>query len=214
MRKLAFLLLLLPFFAIAQKKQITLEDIYKKGTFRGEFIPADFGQNSKDPEIKFNDLKDENGKPFGQPEDAVYSTSYPNIVLLKKGIEPIYRHSSKSYTYLYNAAGKQLIKLDTGKIMHPTLSPNGSKIAYVKDNNLYIYDIAGNQHKAVTTDGKWNYVINGNCDWVYEEEFSFTQAYEWSPNGNYLAYYRFDESRVKEYNLTMYNNSYNKEYRG
>ena len=213
MRKLALLLVLIPLFASAQKKQITLEDIYKKGTFRGEFIPADFGQTSKDPDIKFNELKDENGKAFGQPEDAIYSTTYPNIVLLKKGIEQIYRRSSKSYVYFYNAASKQLIKLDTGKILHPTLSPNGSKIAYVKDNNLFIYDIAGNRHTPVTNDGKWNYVINGNCDWVYEEEFEFTRAFEWSPNGNYLAYYRFDESKVKEYDLTLYDNSHNKDYR-
>ena len=50
----------------------------------------------------------------------------------------------------------------------------------------------------ITTDGKWNDVINGNCDWVYEEEFEFSRAYEWSPKGNYIAYYRFDESEVKE----------------
>ncbi|MCV5968632.1 DPP IV N-terminal domain-containing protein, partial [Lactococcus petauri] len=87
---------------------------------------------------------------------------------------------------------------DTGKLMHPSLSPDGKRVAYVKDNNLYIKDITTNTITAVTTDGKWNQVINGNCDWVYEEEFSFTQAYQWSPKGNYLAYYRFDESKVKE----------------
>ncbi|MBS1655367.1 MAG: DPP IV N-terminal domain-containing protein, partial [Bacteroidetes bacterium] len=88
----------------------------------------------------------------------------------------------------------------------------GSKVAYVKDNNLYIYDISSNSTKAVTTDGKWNYIINGNCDWVYEEEFSFTRAFDWSPKGDYLAYYRFDESKVKEYDITMYDNKYNKQY--
>ncbi len=69
------------------------------------------------------------------------------------------------------------------------------------------------RYKAVTTDGKWNYVINGNCDWVYEEEFEFSRAFEWSPKGNYIAYYRFDESNVKEYNMTIYDNAYNKDYR-
>ena len=107
---------------------------------------------------------------------------------------------------------KKLTKLDKEKLMHPTLSPDGSKIAFVKNNNLYLYDIATKSARAITTDGKWNYIINGNCDWVYEEEFEFTRAYEWSPKGNYIAYYRFDETNVKEYQFTQFDNTYNKQY--
>jgi dipeptidyl-peptidase-4 len=212
MRKLLALLLFLPILVTAQKKEITLEDIYKKGTFRGESVRADFGQTSKDPEIKTEDLKDENGKSFGQADDIIFSTKYPNTVLLKKGSEQIYRRSSKSFVYLYDAVAKKLYKLDNEKIMHPTLSPKGDKIAFVKNNNLYLYDLPTHTSRAITTDGKWNYIINGNCDWVYEEEFEFTRAYEWSPEGNYLAYYRFDESNVKEYQFTQFDNSYNKQY--
>jgi dipeptidyl-peptidase 4 len=213
MKKLLFIFLLLPLVTTAQKKQITLEDVYKKGTFRGEFIKADFGEPATDPEVKAADLKDETGKSIGEPEDIIFSTKYPNTVLIRKNIESIYRHSEKAIVYLYNAASKKLIKLDTAKIMHPELSPDGSKVAYVKKNNLYIYDIASAKTKAVTTDGKWNFIINGNCDWVYEEEFSFTQAYQWSAKGNYIAYYRFDETNVKEYSFTVFDNTYNKEYR-
>ena len=212
MRKLFLLLFLLPIFSIAQKKQITLEDIYKKGTFRGESVKPDFGQPSKDPVVKTEDLKDESGKSIGDPEDIIYSSTYPNTVLIRKGIEQIYRHSSKAFVYLYDAVAKKLTRLDTEKLMHPTLSPDGSKIAFVKNNNLYLYDIATKSARAVTTDGKWNEIINGNCDWVYEEEFSFTQAYQWSPKGNYIAYYRFDESKVKEYQFTQFDNTYNKQY--
>ena len=212
MRKFFLLFLFLPAFATAQKKQITLEDIYKKGTFRGESVKADFGITSKDPVVKTEDLKDESGKLIGEPEDIIYSTKYPNTVLIRKGIEQIYRHSSKAIVYLYDAMAKKLTLLDTGKIMHPTLSPDGSRIAFVKNNNLYLYNIAAKSFIAITTDGKWNEVINGNCDWVYEEEFSFTQAYQWSPKGNYIAYYRFDESKVKEYQFTQFNNTYNKQY--
>ncbi len=111
-------------------------------------------------------------------------------------------------------SGKKLLsKLDNEKVLHPSFSPDGSKIAFVKNNNLYLYDVATKLTKAITTDGKWNYIINGNCDWVYEEEFEFSQAYQWSAKGNYLAYYRFDESNVKEYNMTMYDNAHNKDYR-
>ena len=212
MRKLFLLLLLLPLYAIAQKKQITLEDIYKKGTFRGEFVRADFGQTSKDPAVKTEDLKDESGKSIGDPDDIIYSSAYPNTVLIRKAVEQIYRHSSKAFVYLYDAVAKKLTKLDNEKLMHPTLSPDGSKIAFVKNNNLYLYDIATKSARAITMDGKWNEIINGNCDWVYEEEFSFTQAYQWSPKGNYIAYYRFDESKVKEYQFTQFDNTYNNQY--
>ncbi len=212
MRKLFLLVFILPLIAVAQTKQITLEDIYKKGTFRGEPVRADFGQVSKDPEVKTEDMKDENGNKFGQADDIIFSTDYPNTVLLKKGTEQIYRRSSKSFVYLYDAVSKKLTKLENEKIMHPTLSPDGNRIAYVKNNNLYLFDIATKSARAITTDGKWNEVINGNCDWVYEEEFEFTRAYEWSPKGSYIAYYRFDESQVKEYHFTQYDDKYNKQY--
>ncbi|HMK26137.1 MAG TPA: S9 family peptidase [Chitinophagaceae bacterium] len=212
MRKFFLFLFLLPLFALAQKKQITLEDIYKTRTFRTENVAADFGQTNKDPEVKAEDLKDENGKSFGQADDIIYSSTHPNTVLIRKGVEQIYRRSSKAFVYLYDAVSKKLTKLDNEKLMHPTLSPDGSKIAYVKNNNLYLYDLATKSTRAITTDGKWNFIINGNCDWVYEEEFEFTRAYDWSPKGNYIAYYRFDESSVKEYEFTQFDNTYNKQY--
>lgn len=213
MRNIFLVLLLLPLVVVAQKKQITLEDIYKKGTFRGEPVRADFGKTSGDPEIKFEELKDENGKPFGKADDVIYSAQYPHTVLLKKGIEPIYRRSSKAFVYYYDAVTKQVTKLADEKVLHPTLSPDGKRIAFVKNNNLVLFDIATKTSRNITNDGKWNYIINGNCDWVYEEEFEFTRAYEWSPNGTYIAYYRFDETDVKEYNMTIYDNAYNKDYR-
>ncbi len=213
MRKFLLLLLLVPAWAMAQTKAITLEDIYKKGTFRGEFVPAVFDTAQKEPELKLDGVKDETGKAFGQAEDQIENPVNKDWWLLKKGTEQIYRRSYKSLVYLYDAGTGKLNKLENEKVLHPIFSPDGSKVAYVKDNNLYVYDIAAGKATAVTTDGKWNFVINGNCDWVYEEEFEFTRAYEWSPKGNFLAYYRFDESQVKEYNMTMYDNAHNKDYR-
>jgi dipeptidyl-peptidase 4 len=212
MRKFIVFLLLLPLLSIAQKKQISLEDIYKKGTFRGEPVKASFDTSSISDKVKAADVKKPDGKPVGELEDIIISSSHPNRFIIRTAVERIYRHSSKAYAYLYDLASKTTTQIDTAKIMHPTLSPDGTKVAFVKDNNLYIKDLASNIIKAVTTDGKWNEVINGNCDWVYEEEFSFTQAYQWSPRGNYLAYYRFDESKVKEYQFTQFDNAYNKQY--
>jgi dipeptidyl-peptidase 4 len=213
MRKLIFLFLLIPVFLIAQKKQITLEDIYKKRTFTGEVVAANFDKPSTDPKVNPEELKDENGKAIGKATDIIYSSAHPRIVLLRTNVEPIYRRSSKANVYVYDSLTKKVMTLDEGKVLHPTLSPDGSKVAYVKDNNLYIKDLTSKTTKAITTDGKWNYIINGNCDWVYEEEFEFSRAYQWSPKGNYIAYYRFDETDVKEYNMTIYDNTYNKDYR-
>lgn len=212
MRKLIFLFVLIPFLSVAQKKPITLEDIYKKGTFRSETVVADFGKLSTDPKLP-EELKDENGKLIGKPGDIIYSSANPRIVLLRTNVEAIYRRSSKANVYVYDSLTKKIIPLDDGKVLHPTLSPDGTKVAYVKENNLYIKDLASNSIKAVTTDGKWNYIINGNCDWVYEEEFEFSRAFQWSPKGTYIAYYRFDETEVKEYNMTIYDNAYNQDYR-
>lgn len=209
MRKLLFILLFLPLVSIAQKKQITLEDIYKKGTFRSEFVPG-FAELPLDSVINPSDVKDEAGKQLNT-SDYELSADKKRIIFYT-GREPIYRRSSKANAYLYDAVSKKTIRLNEGKILHPGFSPDGSKIAFVQDNNLYLYDVVTGHTKAITTDGKWNFIINGNCDWVYEEEFEFTQAYQWSPKGSYIAYYRFDESKVKEYEFTQYDNSYNKQY--
>ena len=213
MRKLMLALLLLPAFTMAQVKQISLEDIYKKGTFRGEPVRATFDTIDTTAEVKAADVKKANGQPVGELEDIIVTDGVAGKYLVRTGIERIYRYSTRSYVYLYEPNGKKTTQVDTAKIMHPTISPDGSRIAYVKDNNLYIMDIASGKIRAVTTDGKWNHIINGNADWVYEEEFGFTQAYQWSPKGNYLAYYRFDETNVKEFNMTMYDNQHNKDYR-
>lgn len=208
MRSILLALLFVPFLSIAQKKKITLEDIYKKGTFRGESV-APF---AKDEETPFNpeDVKDASGKKINTDDFEVSSNQ--RSVLFSTDREAIYRRSSKANIYLYDVASKKTVQINKGKVLHPSFSPDGSKIAYVFENNLYVYDIASGNTTAITTDGKWNHIINGNADWVYEEEFEFSKAYEWSPKGNFIAYYKFDESNVKEYQFTLFDNAYNKQY--
>ncbi|MEI6947017.1 DPP IV N-terminal domain-containing protein [Paraflavisolibacter sp. H34] len=210
MRLLWICLLFLPLATLAQKKQITLEDIYKKGTFRPEFFG---GFDTQSPDSLFNpaDVRNEKGEQLAT--DDFERSPDGKRLLFFDGREPIYRRSSWSNAWVYDVATKKTVRLREGKVLHPTFSPDGSKVAYVFENNLYIYDISAGKTTPVTTDGKWNVVINGNCDWVYEEEFEFTRAFEWSPAGTHLAYYRFDESAVKEYNLTLYNSRYNTDYR-
>ncbi len=213
----SFLLLLGGLFSAAllsaQNKPITLEDVYKKGTFRGDFVPVVFDTAQADTELRLDGINHEEGKPFGQPEATIASPTDRHLFLLRKGTESIYRRSSKSLIYLYDSVARKLTRLASEKVLHPSFSPDGSRIAYVMNNNLYVYEVATGNTRALTTDGVWNKIINGNCDWVYEEEFEFTQAYAWSPKGSFLAYYRFDETQVPEYNMTMYDNTYNKDYR-
>ena len=116
----------------------------------------------------------------------------------------IYRHSRKSIYYIYNINNHKLTKVSDNKIMYANFSPNGDKLAYVYDNNLFIKDITNGETTQLTSDGKKNYIINGASDWVYEEEFSLVKAFEWSSNGDYLAFYRFDESNVKQFTMKTY----------
>ncbi|RYZ22373.1 MAG: S9 family peptidase [Chitinophagaceae bacterium] len=207
--RILFLLLFLPFMAIAQKKQITLEDIYKKRTFSGEPV-AGFSSTADEKLYDPEDVRDEAGKKLNIQDYAVSADK--KRIIFYTGREPIYRHSFKSTVYVYDPATKKTMPLNAGKVLHPTFSPDGTKVAYVFENNLYVRDLASGATTAVTKDGKWNHIINGNCDWVYEEEFSFSRAYEWSPNSQYIAYYKFDETNVKEFQFTMYDSAYNRQY--
>ncbi|HEX2937207.1 MAG TPA: S9 family peptidase [Bacteroidales bacterium] len=123
--------------------------------------------------------------------------------------EPIYRHSFVANYYVYElATGKLTPVSSNGKQQMASFSPVGNKVAFVRNNNIFISDMEKNVEYQVTTDGKRNEIINGMPDWVYEEEFALTKGYEWSPNGKSIGYLRFDESEVKEYTIPMYDSLY------
>ena len=128
--------------------------------------------------------------------------------LIPTETEAIYRRSSKSIYYVWDSESKILELLSTGKQQLAEFSPNGKHVAFVRDNNIYIKDLISKKEFIVTNDGEFNHIINGTCDWVYEEEFGFTKAFHWSPDGKKIAFYKFDESRVKEYTLTYYGDLY------
>ena len=148
-------------------------------------------------------------------------SSDESLILFSKDEEPIYRRSSKAFYYIYSVQTGKLTELSSaGKQRLATISPDGTKAAFVRDNNLFVKDllIAGQNSGEVdefqiTFDGKMNEIINGATDWVYEEEFEFSQAYCWSPDSKRIAYYRFDETNVKEYHLTYYGELYPELYK-
>ncbi|HNR55409.1 MAG TPA: S9 family peptidase [Flavobacteriales bacterium] len=137
--------------------------------------------------------------------------------MIETDAEPIYRYSYYAHHYVYDRASKKLVALsDVGKAKQrlATFSPVGGRAAFVRDNDLYIVDLASMKETRVTNDGAWNKVLNGATDWVYEEEFTLVQGYAWSPKGDKLIYLRSDESAVKEFDLTYYKDQlYPSEYR-
>ncbi|MBK7382832.1 MAG: S9 family peptidase [Flavobacteriales bacterium] len=138
-------------------------------------------------------------------------------MMIETGSEPIYRYSYYAYNHVFDRASKKLVPLaDVKKAKQrlATFSPDGSMAAFVRDNNLFVVDLATMTETAVTTDGEWNKVLNGATDWVYEEEFTLVQGYAWSPDGKKLLYLRSDESKVKEFDLILYKEQlYPGEYR-
>ncbi|MBL7719421.1 MAG: S9 family peptidase [Flavipsychrobacter sp.] len=232
-----FVLLCLSVAATAQTsgKEITLEDVFKKGTFSVKSVP---GFNAMADGKRYTQMSNQGGRqeievyelasgkklntlfdnslhrPGGKTisvSDYTFSDNEQKMLLFADG-EHIYRHSAVYNVYVFDLKDNTVKQVGDQKIMHATFSPDGSKVAYVKDNNLYYYDLASANTVTVTNDGKWNHIINGNCDWVYEEEFGFTKAFQWSADGSYIAYYRFDESKVKEYTMVKFDSLYPTQY--
>jgi dipeptidyl-peptidase-4 len=124
-------------------------------------------------------------------------------LILGTNFKKIYRRSFTGTFYYYNIATKKLTLI--GKdIQEPTFSPDSKKIVYAKNNNIYVLSLTNkNTLTQVTKDGKFNHIINGITDWVYEEEFGFVRAFEWSKNSKYLAFLRFNESKVPMFSMDI-----------
>lgn len=216
------------------QKQITLDDIWKNRTFQPKGISSIRSLNDGEhytilTSKGIEKFSYKTGKSVGLIVDfstiKAFSESEIRIenyqfdakeekVLLQAASEYIYRHSFVADIYVYDLKTKLFNKHTVEHKQRLTeFSPDGTKIAYIRDNNLFIKDLSSFEETQVTTDGKYNHIINGTTDWVYEEEFAITKGFYWSPNGNQLAFYRFDESRVKEFSMTMWGDLYPEEYR-
>lgn len=218
---------------------LTLEDIWRKGTFRQKSV---YGLRSMKDGLHYTVLEeDSNGMAVkqysyktGQPvktllteatlrtltgtDDAAIEeyqfSADERQVLITSGQEHIYRHSTREHYYVVNLGKNTAVRLGDGaKQRLADFSPDGTKIAYVQGNDLFVYDLATGSARAITTDGEENKIINGFPDWVYEEEFSFDKAFSWSPDGSRIAYYKFDESGVKEFNMQQFTGLYPADYR-
>lgn len=135
-------------------------------------------------------------------------------ILLWTAPKAIYRRSFEAFYFLFDIKTQKLVALD--EIHSPqTLaeySPDGTKVSYIHGNDIFVKDLNTGKVQKMTQDGKRNKIINGTTDWVYEEEFAITKAYGWSPDSKYLAFLKFDEREVPEFQMAMYGQLYPDQY--
>ena len=209
----------------AQNKEVTLEEIWN-GTFRTERLDAlhsmangqqysvlNFNREARSTSIDIYDYKTlEKVNTLVNSSDLAnvdYFTDYTfsddeSQIILATNEESIFRHSVLGHYYIYNVKSKSLTLISEEKIQEPTLSPNGDKVAFARNNNLYIKDLVTSETFQITFDGVKNKIINGITDWVYEEEFAFVRAFDWNADGTQIAYIRFDETNVPEFSMDVY----------
>ncbi len=210
--------------ATAQKK-ISQEEIWN-GTFRTQgmtslnamkntnaYTVLDYNRGNKSYQIDLYDFA-----TLERTKNILDTKNFPELteiseysfnndetkLLIATNSNPIYRHSFTSLFYSYDTKTNQLVKVSEREIQEPQFNYDGSKIAYVYDNNIFVNDLNLNQTIQITNDGVKNKIINGITDWVYEEEFAFVRAYEWNADGTKIAYIKFDETEVPEFSMDVY----------
>ncbi len=225
------ILLLLVLGASAQKKTYTLQDVFKEHIFSPDYVnefnstpDGKFYTESVVDMVSYKVVKYSFSDPsfsdtlfdglrFEMNKISSYSLSEDQQrLLLFSDPQKIYRHSSLYTVHLYDISSQTLSQIGDQRILHATLSPDNKYVSYVRENNLFLYDLRTQKEIALTTDGQKNKIINGNCDWVYEEEFGFTQAYQWSENARFIAYYKFDESEVRDFTMQYFRDLYPENY--
>ncbi|TNE54121.1 MAG: S9 family peptidase [Bacteroidetes bacterium] len=220
-------------------KEVSVEDIWKKYLFYAKSFPGFRSMNDGEHFTRINrngnhfsitkhafkSNQDDAGETLVGASDLQYKSTRIEVdeysfnkdeskMLIQTNTKSIYRHSYSADYFVLDLKSKKLSELDA-KNQLKTLaefSPDGSKVAYVSGNNLFIKDLEANKIMQVTTDGKRNEIINGTTDWVYEEEFAIIKGFCWSPDSRYLAYLRFDESKVKEFQMAIYGSLYPDQY--
>lgn len=234
MRYLAMLLFMgISTLSFAQTKAITLEDVWAKYIFYGDGVSGfNFLQDGRSfTRLEGNEVRQYDLKTGNRSGILVASADFPtnsgfdgNIdsytlsadeskLLLSNQTEQLFRRSSQSYFFVYDREEKTLTPVYPEKKHRlATLDPTGKRVAFVVDNNIWIKELATGKMTQVTDDGETNVIINGAADWVYEEEYSFSRAIHWSPEGTYLAYLKFDERNVPEFTYTDFHNGAYPEY--
>ncbi len=229
---IALLLCALTMTMQAQTKEITLEKIWKSGTFypssvpgfatmpNGDYYTVKNGfaimkysfETGKEAGMIMNmsDLSTASGGKLSLDKMSQYRFDKSETkILFASDIESIYRRSTCAYYYVYDLKNKKVHFISPDqKVSFASFSADGNRVAYVRDYNIFYYDLLTEKEVQVTFDGSENAILNGFADWVHEEELDMSKCFWWSPDGNKMVYLRFDESRVKEFSMTMWGQLY------
>ncbi|MAQ70479.1 MAG: S9 family peptidase [Flavobacteriales bacterium] len=221
-KKILLALILTPLCILFSQKNIVQEDIFLNHKFSQDWV---FGLTSMNDGTHYTTLEraettsiDKYNYETGEKVATILNSNEINnikfndyefnndetLILLSSDTEKIYRYSKKAIFHLYNRDTKELIQIFDKKIQLAQFSPNSKYISYVYRNNIYIYNTETRKRKKITHKGLPNKTICGGTDWVYEEEFGLVKGYQWSPNSTYLAYYTFNESKVPEFSMDMF----------
>lgn len=214
--------------AQSEKRDISVADLYRTYSFYPKSV---YGLKSMNDGLHYTALQGDSilakysyktgskvtdivsVKDFGNPEieginNYEFNADETKLIFYVNRTR-IYRRSFTANYYVWDLLSKKLYPVSENGVQRlATLSPDGEKVAFVRDNNLFISDLGATQEIQITNDGEWNKIINGAPDWVYEEEFEYNQAFDWSPDGKYLAYCKFDESKVSMFNMTVFKGMY------
>jgi dipeptidyl-peptidase-4 len=216
--------------AASAQKEITIDDFTTRDTFRQATVSGVnwmtdgkfYTSLTSNKVVKYDVTTGAqvevlvDGSADGRTIDSYSFSKDERKLLVAFGSQPIYRRSFKADFSIYNLDTKTSSALSGGgSQQYATFSPDGNMVAFVRDNNLFTVDLRSGKEQQITTDGKPNAIINGSTDWVYEEELRLTQAFAWSPDNRRIAFYRFDETGVTEYNLQKWNKGalYPQDYR-
>lgn len=224
MKKLVLVLFLLTGIISAQQKNVTIDEIWN-GTFRADRMQSfralngnfysvlNFDRITRTSSIDKYDfstlekvatiVSSKENLLLKNIQDYTFNADETKL-LINTESKPIYRHSSLGKYFVYDINSKTINEVDSDFIQEPLFSPDSKKVAFVKNNNIYIKNLENQEITQVTFDGKKNHIINGIADWVYEEEFSFVRAFEWNSDSSQLAFIKFDEQLVPEFSMDIY----------
>lgn len=225
MRKLFTFICLLTLVLGVQAQKVTLQDV-ANGTYRAQSIHGlkpmldgeHYTQISPDHKriVKYSfktgeevgtvfDVATARNHTLKSFDDYILSPD-ESLILIQTETKPIYRRSFTAVYYIYNVKNRTLEPLSEGGPQQvPLFSPDSHQIAFVRNNNIFLVKLLfGNSESQVTKDGEYNKVLNGIPDWVYEEEFGFNRAFDFSADSRMIAYIRFDESQVPMFSFPEY----------
>ena len=212
--------------ALSAQGKISLENVLD-GTFRTESIGRYDWKNNSDAYYftersdeglnfyEYNLASNDTLKAFTVKKSIISNFSYSfspdqTKLLLKKNSVKLWRHSSYGSYYVYDISSESLISVTSNpdSLRNVKFSPDSNKLAFVRnDNNLYLFDLNTEIEEQLTFDGSDD-ILNGHFGWVYEEEFGTYDSYKWSPDSNFIAFIREDQTYVKKFPLVDYEAQY------